>query len=135
MCVCVCVCVCVFPLTEGNELALNAAITYYAAYLRFITYTIELKCVISGNDNFTAVIKIMVISFQFQRLFSSVLVKPLKNVGERYCDRLLVDSVSKSISGRVLTWHLKLICNPILIYSFQFIVFHSTYHSTLYIVR
>jgi len=68
--VCVCVCVCVFPLTEGNELALNAAITYYAAYLRFITYNIELKCVFSGNDNFTAVIKIMVISFQFQHLFS-----------------------------------------------------------------
>jgi len=42
--VCVCVCVCMFPLTGENELALNAAIAYYIAYLRFITYNIELNC-------------------------------------------------------------------------------------------
>lgn len=64
-------CVCVFPLTEENELDLNARITYYVAYIRFIKYNRELNCVYSENDNITAVInKHMVISFQFHRLFS-----------------------------------------------------------------
>jgi hypothetical protein len=56
MCVCVCVRACVFPLREEKELALNAGITYYVAYLRFITYNIELNCVFSDNDNITGVI-------------------------------------------------------------------------------
>jgi hypothetical protein len=42
-CVCVRARVCVFPLTEENELALNAGITYYVAYFRFITYNLELN--------------------------------------------------------------------------------------------
>ena len=50
-------CVCVFPLTEESELALNAGITYYVAYLRFIKHNIELTAFLSGNDNIRAVIR------------------------------------------------------------------------------